>query len=174
MNVKVERVTPWSLALELARTTVWKNDGCAGEPGSRWKRRMLAAEHSPIRAVLYHVVLTGIPYWVSVHLVRHKVGVEHFVSSQRPDRSPSGAARHDLPQDAPVTHAMLVNAAALIAMSRKRLCSKAAEETRKTWEQVRLEVAKIDPETAEAMVPECVYRGGRCPEMAPCGKCKVM
>lgn len=173
MNVKVERVTPWSLALELARTTAWKA-GCAEEPSSGWKRRLLAAEHSPLRAVLYHVVLTGIPYWVSVHLVRHKVGVEHFVSSQRPDRSPSGIERHDLPQDAPVTHAMLVNAAALIAMSRKRLCSKAAGETRKTWEQVRLEVAKIDPETADAMVPECVYRGGRCPEMFPCGKCKVM
>lgn len=173
MDVKVERVTPWSLALELARTTAWKA-GHAGEPDSGWKRRLLAAEHSPIRAVLYHVVLTGIPYWVSVHLVRHKVGVEHFVSSQRPDRSPSGIERHDLPQDAPVTHAMLVNAAALIAMSRKRLCSKAAPETREAWEQVRRAMMDVDPEMAEAMVPDCVYRGNRCPELQPCGRCKTM
>ena len=99
-------------------------------------------------------------------MVRHKIGIEHFVKTQRSDRT--GVDRAQLPQGAPVNHECFANAQALITISRKRLCSCASPETRKAWELVRDEVRKIEPELAHCMVKECVYRGF-CPEMFGCG-----
>ena len=49
-------------------------------------RSLYRAEHSPIRCDVYWVELLGVPTASSVHFVRHKLGVEHFVGSNRPDR----------------------------------------------------------------------------------------
>lgn len=133
-----------------------------------WHAKLYEAEHSPMRAVLFWIVLE-IPYWVSVHLVRHKIGVEHFVSSQRNDRQ-TAYDRTKAPQDAPVLHGMLINAQALVTMSRKRLCGKASPPTREAWEKVVRAIYYVDPMLAYRMVPECVYRGGRCHEFKSCGK----
>ena len=70
----------------------------------------------------------------------------------------------------PVNHAMLINAQALINMARKRLCHKAHPETRILMEHIKDSMAHVDPELAKHMVPECVYRGGVCHELRPCGK----
>lgn len=43
----------------------------------KWYR----SEHSPIRTQLFWIEMLNIPTFVSVHLVRHKIGVEHFVQS---------------------------------------------------------------------------------------------
>ena len=75
MKVTVERLTSWGLALDLARNTMGKEEN-GKEPSSEWKRKMLLARHSPIQAVFFRIRMDGIPYWVSVHLVRHKVGVD--------------------------------------------------------------------------------------------------
>ena len=48
-------------------------------------KQLLVAEHSPIRNYLIQIDMLSIPYYVQVHLVRHKFGVEHFVRTQRPD-----------------------------------------------------------------------------------------
>ena len=165
VKVTVRRVTDWRLVYDLARAT----SGLAptgNEPTSDWKRKILACEHSPIRALQFVVRLDNLPSWVSVHLVRHKFGVEHFVQSQRSDRT--GEDRDGKRQDAPVTHTMLANAQALISMSRRRLCKKASPETRSVWQMVRDAIRDIgEAELADAMVPECKYRG-RCTEMRPC------
>ena len=129
-------------------------------PLSRWYR----AEHSPIRCLLWWIELRGIPYRVSVHLVRHKIGVEHYVSTTRPDLAPDGGSDS---KTAPVDHGMLVNAQALIMMSRKRLCYRSHHQTIEAWLRVRRAVGEHDPDLRDAMVPECVYRG-RCPEMTEC------
>ena len=115
---------------------------------------------------MFTIRLVDIPYWVSVHLVRHKIGVEHFVSTQRTDRT--GIDRSELPQSAPVSHTMVINAQALINISRKRLCNQASSDTREVWRMVIDEVGKHEPELANLCVPECVYRGF-CPEMKSCG-----
>ena len=39
-------------------------------PTDEWKAKLLRSEHSPIRTLWFAFRLT-IPYWVSVHLVRH-------------------------------------------------------------------------------------------------------
>lgn len=154
----------WQEVKDAAMNTVGKDTG--KEPDSNWKRFMLRSEHSPIRVLEYKWKWIDIPYWVSVHFVRHWLGILHWVKSQRVDRT--GEERNSKQQDAPVNHTAKANAQALINISRKRLCNQASPETRKAWLAVREAIALEDFEMAEAMVPECIYRGF-CPEMHSCG-----
>lgn len=172
-SVAVERVTPWSLALDLARATVGKKP-LGKEPSSTWKTKLVAAEHSPLRAVMFKITFENIPSWVSVHYVRHGKFAEHFVSTQRPDRTGSKLDRGQIPQGALVTHVILTNAAEILAISRKRLCAKASYETRWLWGQVveRLRAAG-ETELALACRADCAYRGGVCHELQGCGKCPM-
>ena len=130
-------------------------------------RSMYRAEHSPIRCRMFWVEMLAIPSFVSVHLVRHKHGVEHFVQSMRDDLYLKGQDRR-VDRDTPVNHGMLINAQALIQISRKRLCLKAHQKTVAVWTKLRKVIRDIDPELAEFMVPECAYRNGFCPELKPC------
>ena len=126
------------------------------------------AEHSPIRCLQFRIRLENLPSWVSVHLVRHNIGVTHFVTTQRQDRTGRKVHRSQLPQGSLVAHEMMVNAQAFINISRKRLCYLASPETTIAWTKVReLLLSSGEPEVAAAMVAECVYRGF-CPEMSRC------
>ena len=154
----------WQEVKDAAMNTIGKEAG--KYPSSDWKRKMLLAEHSPIRLLVFTVRLTDIPYWVSVHLCRHKIGVEHFVQTQRTDRT--GTDRDGLPQGALVSHTMRINAQALINISRKRLCMQASPETRAAWRAVIDAIGEREPEIKSVCIRECVYRGF-CPEMKPCG-----
>lgn len=154
----------WQAVKNRAMETIGKESGKYPDP--KWKREILLAEHSPIRLIELTIRMKGIPYWVSVHLTRHWVGIEHFVSTQRTDRT--GIDRNKLPQNTPVDHTIRVSAQALINISRKRLCRKASPETQAVWRAVRQAVKEVEPELASVMVPECVYRGF-CPEMRGCG-----
>jgi len=175
MEVKVRRVTSWADALDRARITAGKPP-LHKEPSSEWKRKMLLCRHSPVRTVMYDIVFTDLKSWVSVHLVRHSKFAEHFVSSQRPDRT--GAENQDrdsYPQGAKVTHQIFTNAAELIEISKKRLCSLASKETREAWQAVVRALRDAgEVEMADAMVPECVHNGGMCPELKGCGKCPTV
>jgi hypothetical protein len=155
----------WRDVADAARTTIHLPEGVK-EPSSSWKRRILLAEHSPIRQMIFKWKWIDLPYWVSVHFVRHKFGIEHFVSTQRSDRT--GVQRDNLPQAAPVNHECFANAQAMIFISRKRLCGQASPETRAAWKLVLDEVKKCEPELWSVCVPECVYRGF-CPEFKSCG-----
>ena len=154
----------WQDVKNAAMNTIGKENGIY--PDEKWKRKMLAAEHSPIRLIILKIRMTDIPYWVSVHLSRHKFWIEHFVSTQRTDRT--GENRNEKSQNAPVNHTIVVNAQALINISRKRLCNQASAETRQVWKAVKKVVSAVEPELADAMVPECIYRG-KCPELKCCG-----
>ena len=155
----------WQDVKNATMNTIGKDKGAY--PSSDWKRRLLLSEHSPIRKLHIGWVWKGLKYWVSVHLVRHKYGIEHFVSTQRTDRT--GITRDELPQSSLVNHECEANAQALINISRKRLCHCASPETRQAWQQVKSEIALVEPELASVMVKECVYRNGLCPEMFTCG-----
>ena len=157
----------WREVADAARTTIRREEG-EGEPSSRWKKRILLAEHSPIRKLCFNWKWIDLPYWVSVHFVRHKFGIEHFVSTQRTDRT--GEDRNSKSQDAAVVHECFANAQAVMFISRRRLCGQASPETRAAWKAVVDEIAKKEPEVASCCVPECVYRGF-CPEFKPCGYC---
>lgn len=155
----------WRAIADAARTTVGKKTG-EGEPSPEWKRAILMAEHSPIRLLQVNWKWIDLPSWVSVHFVRHKIGIDHFVRTQRSDRT--GVNRNELPQGTHVIHQCSANAQAIIAISRKRLCHQASRETRDAWGLFLLELQPYEPELFRACVPECVYRGF-CPEMKCCG-----
>lgn len=164
---RLEQVTSWKRVLNAARKTAGKKP-LDKEPSSKWKRRILLAEHSPIRLLEFDFSWEEIRQWVTVHLVRHHIGCEKFVHSQREDRRELDVPRDELPQGALNDMDMTCNAQALINISKKRLCMKASPETREAWKQVKAEIEKVDPEMAGAMVPECIYRGF-CPELQSCG-----
>lgn len=155
----------WFQVKAAARTTISKT-GHGGYPSDSWKRTILLAEHSPIRKIKVSWKWKALKSWVSVHFVRHKFGIEHWVSTQRSDRT--GVDRDKSPQDTPVDHECEANAQALINISRKRLCNQASPETRQAWLEVKDRIAGMDPVLASVMVPECIYRGF-CPEFKSCG-----
>lgn len=155
----------WQGIKNATMNTIGKNKGAY--PTSEWKRKLLLSEHSPIRKLIIGWRWTDLKYWVSVHLVRHKHGIEHFVTTQRTDRT--GINRDELPQGSLVNHECEANAQGLINISRKRLCHCASLETRQAWQKVKEEVSKVEPELAKCMVKECIYRNGLCPEMFTCG-----
>lgn len=155
----------WQDVKDATMNTINKNTG--KYPESDWKRKLLMSEHSPIRKIKMAWRWLGIKSWVSVHIVRHWLGIEHFVGTRRTDRT--GIDRNALRQDELVNHECEANAQALINISRRRLCFCASPETREAWQQVKDYVATKEPELAQCMVKECVYRNGLCPEMFSCG-----
>lgn len=134
-----------------------------------WKEKILLSEHSPIRE-LWFAVKMEIPYWVSVHFVRHHIGVNHYVQSQRDDRSINVVPRSEKPQGEIVSHIMSINAQELINMAHKRLCRQASTETREVMQMIVKEVVEVCPEFEKVLVPNCVYRNGKCTEFFKCNK----
>jgi len=127
---------------------------------------MLLSEHSPIRQLSFKAKWYGLMSWVSVHFVRHKFGIEHWVRTQRTDRT--GVNRNDLPQGSEVEHEFIANAQAVITVSRKRLCKQASKETREAWEAFIEALKEREPELYAVCVPDCLYRG-HCYEFKSCG-----
>ena len=154
----------WQNIKNAAMITIGKTSG--KYPDSEWKRKLLLSEHSPIRKLSISWKWIDIPYWVSVHLVRHKIGIEHFVKTQRSDRT--GIDRNDLPQGALVTHECQANAQAIITISRKRLCNQASKETREAWQLFLDSFKEKEKELYSVCARECVYRGF-CSEFKSCG-----
>ena len=166
MEVKLIRYPKeedWKRALLLARETQGKEGDLT--PSFEWKKKLINSEHSPLRTIMFTIEMQNIPYCNSVHFVRHKFGVEHYVKSQRSNKN-----RGEEPQNAPVNHIMDINAQALIFMARKRLCFKADETTREIMKEIVNKIIDICPEFKGFLVPECIYRGNICHEFKSCGK----
>jgi thymidylate synthase ThyX len=60
------------------------------------------------------------------------------------------------------------NSQALINVARYRLCYCAHPEARVQMEDLKREIHKDEPQIADVMQKNCVYRCG-CPEFKPCG-----
>lgn len=161
--LRYPNIADWKRCLLLARCTQGKFDA-PDEPSDDWKRKILRSEHSPIRTLMFTIRMTNIPYCNSVHFVRHKYGVEHYVQSQRKNTD-RGAER----QDTPVTHIMDINAQELIFMARKRLCYKADAVTRQIMSEICSDIRDIDNILAEVLLPACGCNEMNCHEFIPCG-----
>ena len=155
----------WRDIADSANTTIHMGAG-EKEPSSKWKRRMLLCEHSPIRQYTIKCKWYDIKYWVSVHFVRHKFGIEHWVRTQRTDRT--GINRETLHQDNLVEHEFEANTQAIINISRRRLCLSASKETQEAWQLFLEQLKKLEPELYSVCVPDCIYRGW-CYEFKSCG-----
>lgn len=153
----------WEEVVNDCRTTVGKEE-LGHEPSSDFKRRILIAEHSPIRDISVRWKWPYMPHWVTTHWARHKF--EKFIQTLRTDRT--GIPRDKLPQDFPQTFVGEANSQQLIDAFRKRLCRKSSPETREYAEDFKLELHSYQPELSDTLVPHCIYRAG-CSEMEPCG-----
>lgn len=155
----------WMEVVDDCRATVGK-ESLGKEPSRKFKRDILIAEHSPIRDISFKWKWRDIKSWIATHWVRHKW--ECFVRTQRNDRQEM-YDRDKAPQDAPVDFTGEANVQHLIDTMRKRLCRQAAPETRLYAESLKTIIRSVEPEIAEVLVPNCVYRCG-CPEKtgAPC------
>ena len=166
MKVEITRVTSWKEVLNAARFTHRKKL-LDKEPSDDFKRDIIRAEHSPLRCLMFNIDFYDIPYYVSVHLVRH-VHSQPFVSTSRPDSNKEAAPRDEQKKTDPVNMRLFLNAQEIINISKVRLCTHAEKETRAIWQQVVNELYKQEPLLATACVPSCIYRN-MCPELNCCG-----
>ena len=178
----------WIRVVNAARRT-WGKKPINHEPSDKFKRKILLAEHSPIRLLEYDFTIENLRQWVTVHLVRHHEGCEKFVHTQRQDINSEvevitkrlievlqqegllreGWRERDyMFQGEGNDMDMTCNAQAFINISRRRLCIGCASlETRLAWKLVIDALREVDPILAEKCVPECLYRGF-CPEDDRC------
>ena len=185
----MECVTPnWIRVVNAARRT-WGKKPIDHEPSDKFKKKILLAEHSPIRLLEYDFTIENLRQWVSIHVCRHHVGCEKFVHSQRQDINSEvevitkrlidvlqeeGLLREGWKERDYMFQGegndmdMTCNAQAFINISRKRLCMGCTSpETRLAWKLVIDALREVDPILAEKCVPECLYRGF-CPETDRC------
>lgn len=155
----------WKRCKMLALNTIGKKYS-GSEITDEWKQKILKAEHSPIRTLMFTIKME-IPYFVSTHLVRHKFGVEHFVQSQRNDRQDK-YDRNKAPQNSMVIHIMDINAQELINMAHRRLCGQADKTTQEVMREIVKRINITNTEFNSSLVPMCVYQDG-CPEFYSCG-----
>ena len=138
-----------------------------------YKKKLLASEHSPIRELWFGFRL-NIPYFISTHIVRHHIGCNHYVSTQRDDRHPEREiSREDLPQGEFVSHILSINAQELMFFMRKRLCNQADPIMRYVANLMKQEILKVNPEFENLLVPLCEYRNNKCTEMFACKKAET-
>lgn len=163
--IKQPTVEDWIFCKHCALVTVGKV--AIQPPTIEWKHKILEARHSPIRTLQFAFEL-DIPYWVSVHLVRH-IHAQPFVKSQRNDRQ-DDYDRKKAKQDETIKMIWYMNAEELMTIANKRLCRQASEETRQVVQMMCNEVLELCPEFEGLLVPTCKYHGGKCHEMFPCNK----
>ena len=166
MKIEITRVTSWSEVLNSARFT-WRKSPKSGEPSVKWKKKIIKAEHSPLRCLMFNIDMYDIPSYTAGHFVRH-VHAQPFVSTSRPDTDGHQVPRDKQKKSDLVNCRLFLNAEEIINISRKRLCNKAELPTRQVWQAVLDELRKTEPELVNACVPNCYYRGF-CPEIASCG-----
>lgn len=157
---------------ESAMNTVGKKWTDGKEIDKNLLKKYIRSEHSPIRTVKFFITLHDIPYPNSVHFSRHKIGVEHFVSTNRPDRT----ERQERSIDDTCNHIMEVNIQSMIEIMRKRLCVGCCDKETFLWaSSIKEEFKRLKDELsviADFLVPNCVYRDC-CPEFKPCGYFKA-
>ena len=155
----------WFGAKQRALVTAGKK--AINPPDNEWKVKMLRCRHSPIRYLQFSFYISDMPYWLHVELVRHHVGFQPYVKSQRDDRNNNEVPRGKKPQDAPVNAIIDLNAETLMTLMNKRLCGCATKEMQEFMLTIRKEVIKTNPEFAEFLVPMCLYHN-RCNEFVSC------
>jgi len=159
MKIEIEKLTGHDIMNKAFNATVRFDSNVSQENAYKMM-------HSPIRTQEFLIQMTDIPTFVSVHLVRHKIGVEHFIRTNRDDRGGVLADRNTL-----INHTMKINAESLITLARKRLCLKSHPVTVQTVSLIKKQIKEVDPALYKFMVPECVFRNGICAEGKwTCGK----
>lgn len=159
MNIRVKKLT----GVELLRKA---NSSTTGHESRMSLATAYRCGYSPIRTQIWWIELREIPLFVASQLVRQHVGVQFYQKSHRPDRNKNAK---DEGRMTPTDLACIINAEALMNMAHKRLCGMASKETREVMKSICELVEEQDPDLFRHLVPQCVYRGGICPELKCCG-----
>ena len=160
MKTKILKIKgDWPEVVNDCRATVSKPP-LGKEPSREFKRSILISEHDPIRDIIIKFTWT-LPYWVAMHWKTHIW--RSRTNSQRNDRQ-DHYDRNKAPQDSLVEFIGDPNVQHLIDTWRKRLCFMASPETREHAEDFKVVAHGPEPEIAEVLVPNCIYRAG-CPEL---------
>jgi hypothetical protein len=140
-----------------------------------WRKLLYTAggvAHSPMRAVEYRFYLSDIASWTTVHLIRHKIGFDPYVKSQRDDRNKDNdIPRAEKPQGELISMMFDANVNALLNIGKARLCGQASKETReivRTIKNCLLNGDEYDKVVGEFMRPPCKWYNGMCFEIQPC------
>lgn len=170
MEVKVIKFdVDWLEIKNLCRKTISMGDSKL-EPTTEWKRKLLLAEHSPLRHSLITVDIHDVPFYVMGHLVRHSVGVTPYVGTSREDRT--GIDRSERRQTDLVSMRLDMNIQSLINISRKRLCNQADATTKQVWQEVVNAIGEYDADIAWACVPEGIRSCGCTEAFGNCKYCE--
>jgi hypothetical protein len=153
----------WKEVLNDCRATVSKGE-LDKEPSSEWKRKMMIAEHDPIRDIVVKF-RWWIKYWSAMHRKTHIW--RGRTNTQRNDRQ-QNYDRNKAPQDMIVEFIGDPNLQHCIDTWRKRLCFMADRYTREHAEDFKIVLRDYEEEASDALVPNCIYRCG-CPESPGCG-----
>lgn len=154
----------WEEVVNDCRATVAKKE-LGKEPSKEFKKAILISEHDPIRDIEIKFRWRNIPYWIAMHWKTHIW--RSRTNTQRNDRQ-AEYDRNKAPQDSPVDFIGDPNVQHLIDTMRKRLCVMAAKETRMYAADLKRSLGEVEPEIADVLVPNCIYRCG-CPEASSCG-----
>lgn len=150
----------WREVVDDCRATVSKGE-LGKNPSKEFKKAILISEHDPIRDIEIKFKWANIKYWIAMHWKTHIW--RSRTNTQRNDRQEL-YDRNKAPQDTLVDFIGDPNVQHLIDTERKRLCFMASPETREYAEDIKVTLRKPEPEIADVLVPNCVYRCG-CPEM---------
>lgn len=146
----------WMNIKNLCRQTISMGDS-SKEPTQEWKRKLLIARHSPLRAGTVQWQWPEIPFYVMGHFVRHVHAIP-FVGTSRSDRT--GVPREERKQTDDVTMQMIANVEELQHIAEKRLCYQADKTTREYAEDLKKTIRQYDEDVAWSLVPSCVRCGG--------------
>jgi len=160
MNITATKLTDIDLMHKACEATMH------GKQSNLTLLKAYSCQHSVIRTQVFFIEMLQIPTFVSVHLVRHSIGITHFVTSNREDRGGSA----EVNRMTPVNHSFICNAESLINMARKRLCGSTHLTTRETMAGIKDAVSLVDLDLSKFMVRECEYRNGLCAELRTCGR----
>lgn len=131
--------------------------------------KMILSEHSSHRAVEYRIFCEDVPYFVHVHFVRHSVGIQFHVKSQRGDEN-----REELPQGTLIDFFFDANVQGLLNLARSRLCFKADQNAQDLMKKVKCaliyEGDEYDKVLGNLLMKPCSWYRGYCAEPKPCGR----
>lgn len=164
---------PEERELTLFKRCVWvtmgKTEMPSLPPSSKLLSALLNARHSPVRILNFAFLVENVPSNISTHFARH-VHAQPYISSLRNDWQDK-IDGDEAPRTTPVHMIFYCNAEELMNVANKRLCGKASEKTQQVAQLMCSEAARVCPEIAQYLVPNCVWHGGVCHEPESCGRC---
>lgn len=175
MKVSFERLVGPEYMTPVMRVTRGNNMYDPKMPSLETWYKMILSEHSSDRAVKYRVFVEDIKYYQHVHIIRHHIGIEPHVYSQRDDTGiQSTTDRDEYPQGVLINMLFDINAHAIVTMSRKRLCHKAHRGCQDLMKKLKCSLIyegdDYDKVLGNLMMKPCSWWRGYCAEPKPCGR----